>query len=361
MMATFFRRLSYSFGNEDWETEKKALRVRPEDRVVCITASGDRPLHILSQECAHVASVDANQIQNNLLHLKAAAMKTFDFDHYLSFLGATESEHRLQSLQTLCKELAQEPAQFWQTNQNLIAKGVLYQGATETMLTRFSPVLHLCRPKKIKQLFQMDDLDEQRYFVKKDWDTFLWRKSFELALNPFVSKVILNDPGLSNNLGSSIQAGTYIYGRMNNSLNHYLAKQNPLISLIFNGKVGSDAMPPYLQEAYVKEIKQRLDRLSVHTSDIASFLDNSPENSFDCFSLSDVASYMSHEQFLRLLNSVRRAATPGARVSIRQFLSTQRLPPDFSSWFERDHELERKLEHEEKCFVYRFLVGSVIK
>lgn len=359
-MPKFFSRLSYSFGNEDWNTEKKALAIKPDDRVICITASGDRPLHILSEECAHVTSVDANKIQNHLLHLKAAAMQRFDFDHYLSFLGVTEDQHRLHSLQSLVRELSYETAQFWNLNQNIIQKGVLYQGATEQFLSRFSPVLHLLRPNKLYRLFNINDLEEQRSFIKRDWDTFLWRKSFDLALNPFFSKVVLSDPGLyAHNIGTKIKAGPYIYDRMNNCLNKYLAQENPLISLIFKGRVGNRALPPYLQEAMVPKIKSRLDRLTVETSDIATYLENAPPNSFDCYSLSDVASYITYEQFLRLLNGIRRTARPGARISMRQFLSTHEMPKDLGDWFERDHKLEHELEREDRCFVYRFITGKV--
>lgn len=358
-MPKFFSRLSYSFGNEDWNTEKKALAIKPSDRVVCITASGDRPLHILSEECAQVIAVDANKIQNHLLHLKASALQRFDFDHYLSFLGATEDHHRLHSLQALVGEMSHETAQFWKVNQHFVQKGILYQGATEQFLTRFSPVLHMFRPQKIRRLFAMSHIEEQRHFIKRDWDTYLWRKSFDVALNPFLSKIVLSDPGLYSNIGSSIKAGPYIYERMNGSLNQYLAQENPLISLIFNGKVGSRAFPPYLQEAVVRKIKERLNRLTVETSEISSFLENSPSNSFDCYSLSDVASYLTYEEFLRLLKGIRKTARPGARVSIRQFLSSHKLPEDFNDWFERDHKLERELENEDRCFVYRFMVGKV--
>ena len=74
-MGSFFSRLSYSFGNEDWRTEQDALKIKSGDRVVCITGSGDRPLHLLLSEGQEVVSVDANIFQNQLLHLKAAALQ----------------------------------------------------------------------------------------------------------------------------------------------------------------------------------------------------------------------------------------------------------------------------------------------
>ena len=73
-MAKFFKRLSYSIGNEDWETEREALSIQADDKVLCITASGDRPLNLLMNECREIVSIDANPVQNYLLELKIMIM-----------------------------------------------------------------------------------------------------------------------------------------------------------------------------------------------------------------------------------------------------------------------------------------------
>ena len=85
-MASFFSQLRYSFGNEDWQTEKEALDIKPQDVVLCITASGDRPLNLLTRECQRMVCVDANRIQNHLLELKAAAIAVLDYKTILDLL-----------------------------------------------------------------------------------------------------------------------------------------------------------------------------------------------------------------------------------------------------------------------------------
>src|SRR4029078_5372714 len=90
----FYNRLNYSLGNEDWHVEAQALRIVPKDRVVCVTASGDRPMHLLMTECAEIISIDMNRIQTYLLELKIAAITHLDFEKYLAFLGCTPTDHR---------------------------------------------------------------------------------------------------------------------------------------------------------------------------------------------------------------------------------------------------------------------------
>lgn len=112
-MKRFFSRLSYSFGNEDWQTEQKALRLKATDRAVCITASGDRPLHLLLGDVGEIVSVDANPIQNHLLKLKIAAMKKWDYSTYLAFLGGESHPNRLSLFNMLLPDLSEETASFW--------------------------------------------------------------------------------------------------------------------------------------------------------------------------------------------------------------------------------------------------------
>lgn len=358
-MSEFYSRLSYSFGNEDWKTEHKALKIQPGDRVLCITASGDRPLHLLLDDCGELISIDANKIQNHLMSLKTAAMRNLDFESYLAFLGAHAGGHRLQVLKKLLPDMEPEASDFWMRRHDMISKGVLYEGAIERWTRYGAKLVHCVRGRKLNRLFAFDDIEEQKKFIKKDWDTLLWKKCFDVGLHPFISKLLLKDPGLYANVDGSIKASSYIYNRMNSCLNHCLAKENSLISLFLRGKVTKEAFPPYLTSEGVKKIKPRLDRVKTKTVNLLNYLESCPDKSIDCFSLSDVASYVTQKEFDRLLRAVKRTAKKGARFSIRQFLSGHSIPEDLKHYYKRDTHLEHALEKEDRCFVYRFIVGKI--
>lgn len=361
-MATFFSRLSYSFGNEDWRTEQQALKIQPQDSVVCITGSGDRPLNLLMSDCKEIVCLDANQIQNHLLNLKGVAMQELDFDDYLSFLGATPAhQKRIDQLQKIQKTLHPEAAQFWLKNPKLIEKGILYQGAVERWVGRGAVFFSLFKKSKIEKLFQMDDLEEQRAFVQKHWDCPTLKLTFQFALNRWFTQFFLSDPGLNDHVAESIHPGSYIYGRMNESLHRYLAKESLLLSLILTGRVQPAAFPAYLTPTGTQTIKNRLDRLKPKIANIVQYLESVEEPQFDCFSVSDVVSYLNEKDFIRLLRGIQKAAKPGARFCMRQFLSYYDIPPDLKSIFVRDRQLEQRLEQEDTCFVYRFMAGTVNK
>jgi len=361
-MKKFFSRLNYSFGNEDWNTELKALRIQPNDKVVCVTASGDRPLHLLLNECRELHAVDLNPIQNHLLQIKMAAMKNLDFDSYLGFLGGIPFTNRLTTLHLLKDNLPRPTAEFWIDNYRMVDNGLLYEGYTERAMQKLVKYVWVFWRRKINKLFSFDNLEEQREFVKKEWDCYSLRKFFEMALrSTVVTRMWLKDPGLYDLIGNSISPGQYLFDRMIASLNKKLANENLFLSYVFQGTVGERALPPYLTRRGTAVIKPRLNKITIHTANIIDFLEQQPESSVDCFSLSDVASYITQDEFNRLVDAIYRCGKPGARFCIREFLSAQQIPEHRQDHFERDPALEAELEAEDFAFVYRFCVGTLKK
>lgn len=359
-MTKFFSRLSYSFGNEDWRSETRALSLQPNDHVLCITASGDRPLNLLTRPCQKMTCVDANPMQNHLLHLKIAAMTSLNYPDYLAFLGLQASDNRYKTLQKFSSKLSSEDAKFWLNQQKMINKGVIYQGAVERLTKIGAKGLRIFRGKKIERLLAMKDISEQQQFIKNEWNTYLWRKLFEVALNPLVSRCLIEDPGL-NTTSEAINPGKYIFERLHKGLEREFVHNSVLISLILKGTVSSEAFPPYLTPAAIPKIKSHLATIESKTMDIVEYLESISEPTFDAFSLSDVASYLSSSKFERLLKGIVRTAKPGARFCLRQFLSTYTIPDHLKPFFVRNSTLENELEQSDNCFVYRFLVGTIDK
>ncbi|EFB41744.1 hypothetical protein pah_c022o010 [Parachlamydia acanthamoebae str. Hall's coccus] len=358
-MPDFFERLNYSFGNEDWRTEQQALNIQPQDTVLCITASGDRPLHLLLNDCKELISIDANPIQNYLLSLKRAAMQAFDFPNYLNFLEGRLENQASDSLHKLLPFMDGDAAHYWMHQASMLDKGILFQGHIERIFKHVSMLFRCLRPKKVKRLFEFENLEEQRKFLHAEWDTLFLRKLFVFALNPIFPRVFFNDPGLFAHVDSTIQVGAYIYDRMLQCLQGCLASENAFVSLMFQGALKKDFYPPYLTAKGTEVIKPRLDKIKIKTENVINYLKRVPDRTFDAFSLSDIASYMSKESFDELMQAVYRTAKPGARFCIRQFSSNHQIPIHLKPYFQRDINLEKKLEAEDYFFVYRFLTGEI--
>lgn len=359
-MDSFYSKLRYSFGNEDWKTERQALKIKSNDRVLCITASGDRPLNLLINELSELITVDLNPIQSALFDLKRAAIQNFSYQDYLAFLGVNPHNKRRELFSQIQDDLSEASRLAWIKNERKIVRGVLFEGVVEKLLISVSFFLKLFRGKKIKTLFSFDDIEKQRTFLQTSWHSYPWKKLFEIALRPWIMRLCIKDPGLYAYVSSNINMGMYIYDKIHDPLNKFLAKESILFSLLLQGNVDHNHFPPYLSEAGTKEIKKQLHKVKFETLDILSYLKKSPDNYFDCFSCSDIASYVSKSYFEELLREIIRTAKPKARFCMRQFLSDQKIVPSLASNFVRNDELEQKLEHEDRCFGYKFMCGVVI-
>lgn len=360
-MSNFYNRLSYTFGNEDWDTERDALKLGTHDRVFCITASGDRPLHLLATGCKEIVSIDANPTQDYLLQLKIAAMKRLSTEEFQAFIGTKPCCNRKEIARQLGADLSPDAVRYWVKHENLIEKGVLFEGHTEKWVKRANWALRLIRGKEIETLFNIKDLNQQREFLKNKWNHKIWKSAMKLVLNRFSSTVFFNDPGLYAYLDASMHPGIYIYDKMMDRLNHELARDNPFISLYLWGQVAHEAFPPYLQPEGIAQIKPNLSKIQSHIGNAINYLEAAPPNSFDAFSLSDIASYMDQASFLRILKAMYLAAKPGARFCLRQFMSRYKIPEGLSPYFKRDQKLESELSRRDKGFIYDFMTGTVLK
>jgi S-adenosylmethionine-diacylglycerol 3-amino-3-carboxypropyl transferase len=283
------------------------------------------------------------------------------FPHYMAFMGVVPSDNRLKIYAEISQDLDPMARAFWEILPKKIQRGVLYEGSVEKLLKLASTFIRTFRGKKIDRLFSMTDLNEQQHYLQNDWHTYLWKKAFLMVLHPFVTRNFIKDPGLYEHVDPAIHVGNRLYEKIHNYLQRNLAKESVLLSLILKGKVDPDHLPPYLSEDSVEIIKKQVDKASFHTDDLVSYVAKAQKNSFDCFSISDVASYMSKEQFDILAEGIFRCAKPGARFCIRQFLSNHQIPAYLTAHFQRNPSLENELQEEDRCFVYNFMTGVISK
>ncbi len=250
---------------------------------------------------------------------------------------------------------------LWEILPKKIERGILYEGSVEKLLKVASTIIKTVRRNKIETLFSMDCLEQQRQFVSEHWQTPLWKKAFQIVLHPIVTRTFVKDPGLYEHIDPNIHVGNHLYDRINHYLNNNLARESVLLSLILQGSVDPRYYPPYLTENGVAKIKKQVRKTQFFTDDLVTFIEKTEPESFDCFSISDVASYLSKSHFNRLLEGILKCARPQARFCMRQFLSNHQIPNHLTSYFQRDLALEKELKKEDRCFVYSFMTGTIVK
>jgi S-adenosylmethionine-diacylglycerol 3-amino-3-carboxypropyl transferase len=359
-MKSFLKTLNYSSSNEDSHSEVKALRIRGQDSVLCITGSGARTLDLLIEKPSFIVSIDFNPCQNFLLELKMSAIEHLSYGEYLEFLGISVSRSRIKIYRALRKSLSADSRNFWDRQTQMVERGVIYQGGWEKYFRLLAGVIGFIRPHSILKIFDCRDIDEQALLWRKIWNDKDWRIFLRCVSSRFAWKYLFHDPGFYQYVPHHFSIHSYLKERLNYGFENLSAQGSPFAALLFTGKFkGKGGLPPYLQEKNYLTLKDNLSRVQMVTQSLAEYLEICNENQLDKYSLSDFSSYTDEKDYKRIWEGIVRSASNGARVCERQFLVKREVPKDIQPWLKRDYGLEKELMNTDNSLFYTFIVGEI--
>ncbi len=358
----YSHRINYSADNEDSSTEIEALLNGARSRLISITAGGGRVLSLLVNQPKEVWAVDVNPCQCYLLELKLAALRTFDYSAFIAFMGIAPSDTRREAYHAIRLQLSPEAAAYFDRNIRYIEKGVLFQGNLERFFGLTSKVVHLPLFSDFRRLFDFDDLEEQREYLNKKWESLFWRGLKNLLCRKTFLYLVADDPGFLRYLPKELPVHEAIFGCIYRYLWNNLAKENHLLSLIvFNCYINQPSVPHYLQKGAFEKIKAALVEAEIKIINglIGDILKEAPEDSFNGYSISDIASYMSKPTFYELLDNIIRTSRAGAKVCARHCLIPLNLPVRYDDSVRRNRQLEQKFAKHDHAMVHEYLVGDI--
>ena len=352
----------FSSCNEDSGSELRAFGDLSGKHVLCITAGGGRVLNLLVGQPEVIWAVDLNPVQNYLFELKVAGMRELDHDGYLRFLGARESSDRLSVYQRIRGALSEGARRFFDAHPALIDDGILFQGRLERYFARISRVLQWTQSLGVRALFECEDIEQQRAWLRR-LDTTFFRVLCETACRRSVLRAFSGDPGFYRYVPPEVELHRVIYGGVLEHFRHHLARNNPLMQTIFHGRfIHEPALPHYLNAASYERVRAALAKvkLSIITASMDQALEQAGPAAFDAMSLSDISSYLDDSAHHRLFADVLNAARPGAIICSRSNIHHRPLAPDQAAQLQRDRQLERELAISDHSCVHKFLIGQVI-
>lgn len=354
-MKNFLTRINYSSINEDSTSEIRALNIKNSDRVLCITGSGSRTLDLLTQNPKEIISIDINPSQNYLLELKIAAIHEFDYEDFIRFIGLEKDAQRLEKYYRVSHLISKQARNFWDENQSLIRKGVIYQGQWEKYFRLLAVALKIIKSKELKKLFNCKTLEEQRKVWNEEWDTFPWRVFLKLISARMCWKYLFRDPAFFKYVPKSFSIFRYLHARFNNGANNLQFNQSPFVSILMKGKLEiSTALPPHLVESNYKILKSNIQRVRPITVSLLEYLSNGTTDKFDSFSLSDITSYTNPCEYENLYQNILRHSKEGASICERQFLVKREIPALIQNRLHRNYDLENDLEKTDSSLFYSF-------
>ncbi|MDX1906076.1 MAG: DUF3419 family protein [Bacteroidia bacterium] len=355
-MADFFSQLVYACANEDTQAELDALHPGPSDTVLCITGSGARPLDLLIAQPGAVVSVDLNPVQNRLLSLKMAAIRTLsyqDFGRLMGFLPSHPSR-RFAYFQQVKPALSPEDALYWDKNGAQVSAGILYTGKWERYI-RGIALAGLTRQRTLRQLMAAPDVTTQYEIWKKSWDNGLWRAYLRTVCSTWFWRNIIREPGAAL-IAPETDPAAYMAACLDRMMQTRLLRSSFFATMMFTGRMDpAGDLPLHLQESHYETLRAGLDRVEIITADLSAYL-HQTERRFEAYSLSDFSSYTPMPTYAHTWEGVMRTASPGARVCERFFLVRPSYEPE---GLIRDTTAETRIAGYEKTGIYTFRIGSV--
>jgi S-adenosylmethionine-diacylglycerol 3-amino-3-carboxypropyl transferase len=347
-------KLVFTHNWEDPESDHTALKIKNTDAVLAITSGGCNVLGFLLFDPEVIYSIDINPAQSYLLELKIAAIKSMDFEEFISFSGLHPCPSRLVLFEKLKPCLSEAALEFWSWQRKLIAKGFIMNGKFEWFIWFAGKFLKLLQgKKKVLGLFSEKSRKEQEVYFDDVWNTKRFHYMFKILFN----KRMLAKKGLVADYfhfddGSRSFAESF-YNRSKKAFRNLPIKGNYFLSLYLLGKYNNDReVPAYLKRENYEHIKSRIDRIKIHTGEAQEWLDSMPDRSIDCFALSNICELMSERDTNRLFSAVSRTARTHARIIFRNLMIPREPSPELQTRIIKDEALSRWLYDNDRSFVY---------
>ena len=310
-------RIYYSQCWEDPRPLMQSLAVTPEDDVISIASGGDNTFALLLKNPRSLTAVDRNPAQISLVELKMRAIEQFDYDEFISFIGARPSKNREQQYSRLRPQLSQGARVYWDKNSDILQKGIIHCGKFDRYFKIFRqfvlPLIH--NRKTVNTLLGATSIEEQKHFYNQIWNNHRWQGLFRVFFGKFLLGRLGKDP--SNFRYVTLEN---IAEEIMNWTRHGLTKvpihDNYFVEYILTGRYSKlNAAHPYLQAANFRILKERIGQVQLVCGNLVDYLKSIKPGSVSKFNLSDIFEYMSDEEVESTLQEILRVSRQNSRLA----------------------------------------------
>ncbi len=358
-MSNFGRTLNFTSANEDGATELAALALGPGDHVLCLTASGARPLDLLLANPARITSIDINPAQNELLRLKMAAYRVLDDDALYAFLGLSPSSHRAALFAEVSRALPPASRAYWGDRMGAIRSGIWHAGRWERVLRLGAIGNRTMRGAAIDALFDAPTLEAQAAIWRGRFDDAVWHGAVRLLSRRWFWTRIVGEPGGAF-LPPPAESEARLTDLFRRASASFFFRDSDFATLLFRGRhTATGALPLHLRRPNLDTVRTRLDRIVIADQDLAS-LRPSGLGPFDAFSLSDFGSYCGQAAYDACWAGVLASAEPGARYCERVFMNPVTPGPSIAAHLAPDHAQSAALTRSDRAIIYDIRCGTLL-
>lgn len=308
-----FEIIRYANCWEDADILLKGLAPLKNGKIISIASAGDNCFSLLTTHPDTVFAVDISATQLHLVELKKIAISNFDYDDYLSFVGFSNSNQRIQHYNKIKSQLSDQALSYWNNNLGGIEEGVIHIGKFERYFQLFKKeYLHQVHDQKIvDELFREKSESEQKKFHDEIWHNEDWKKLYSFYFGAQMMGDHGRDPAFLKYVKGSVP--DIILAREVEHLRTVHCQKNYFLYYILNNQFNENFLPHYVRKENYELIKKNINSLQL----VNGLLDEVLNNHNDCnyFNLSDIFEYMDDELFMQVASSIIDKAAPKAKIA----------------------------------------------
>jgi S-adenosylmethionine-diacylglycerol 3-amino-3-carboxypropyl transferase len=292
-----------------------------------ITSAGCNALDYLLAGAGRVDCVDLNPRQNALLELKAASIRTLEFDDFFRMFGDGRWEGAAAVYKDLLRsQLSPVGRRYWDRHIDFFLgegkrRSFYFRGTTgyfawlmNVYIDRVSGLRHW-----VEAILDATDLREQQAIYDRVKPQ-LWRGFVRWLLRRDATLALLGVPRLQRQQLERDHDGgiaRFVEDCVESVFTRISLVDNYFWRVYLTGSYSPHCCPEYLKEANFQRLRDGLlDRLNIHTASVCDFLETHSE-SITRFVLLDHMDWFGHRDqplLARQWQALLRRAAPGARV-----------------------------------------------
>ncbi len=364
--------LIYNTCWEDPAIDRKLMRLNPESRVVMITSAGCNALDYLLDDPGEIHCIDVNPRQNALLHLKMAAIKRLSFEDFFLLFGCGCHAKIERIFSAVKYDMPDFARHYWEGKlyyftPTRLKRSFYYHGAAGSVAMTIRLLLG-CRRSLRSQVYDLLDsssLEEQKAiyagFAPEFWTGFV-----RLLVKSPLTMALLGVPRSQIQLIETAYPGglgAYVQDKIAHVFTEVPMADNYFWRVYLRGEYSSRCCPEYLKERNFNLLKHRLDRISVHTTTVSGFLEES-SGKYSDFVLLDHQDWLAahdrpglDQEWRRILDRSREHARILMRSASDRF---DFIPQPVASRLKPDAETAPKLHNQDRVGTYAGLLFAEV-
>jgi S-adenosylmethionine-diacylglycerol 3-amino-3-carboxypropyl transferase len=317
------------------------LNLRADSRLVMITSAGCNTLDYLLDGPAEIHAVDMNPRQNALLQLKIAMIQRGEFEELFQLFGQGSHPDFKGLLESLRGGLHPFANRYWKSksyyfrssplNPSFYYRGTAGQMAWIALHTFFGS-------SKVRDyvdaLLQVTSLEEQKRLYAHI-KPVLWSGLVTWLLRQPMAMTMLGVPRAQVRLiETQFEGGLtgYIRSKMEHVLTEIPFWENYFWRVYLTGHYTRECCPNYLREEHQTTLRERVSRVTTHSTTVANFLRENP-GPYSHYVLLDHQDWLAAHKPQALAEEWRlilENSTPGTTILMRSASPVIDFIPEFA-------------------------------